>query len=363
MESLKIKVLIVDDDKEDYLLTKHYLLNINTVEYKVEWEDEYDAAIEKIRECQHDVYFVDYNLRGKSGVELVRSLVDEGFNVPFIFLTGMNNYKIDLEAMKAGATDYLIKSKINEEILERSIRYAIRQKDIENKLIESNNTKSKLFSIISHDLRSPFNALMQIVDVLEEGTKLPQELYVTLVQHIKNDSKATYELLQNILSWAQNETSTIQYNPEKNYLHSLIGEVIEQMLPLAKGKKITITNNISCGIKVFVDHNMIMLVVRNLLSNALKFTNNGGTICFNAIRNTEVVEIAIKDNGVGMNEDVLKNIFRKDSFVSSKGTNNEKGSGLGLKLCHEFVLRHNGEIWVESEPGIGSTFYFTIPVI
>lgn len=359
-----IKVLVIDDDEEDFFLTKHYLNKIHTSQYEIEWVNEFNIALKKVSEQVHDVYLIDYNLAGRNGIELVNQLIQKGVNAPYIFLTGMANYENDVQAMKAGAVDFLSKQKLNSEALERSIRYAIKQKRTENQLIESNNTKAKLFSIISHDLRSPFNALMQIIDMVEDSQNdLPKEVFASLIDHIKKDSMATYALLQNILGWAQNELDAITFKPQVYALNEIIEPVVEQMLPIANGKDIEIQTHVKKDVSAFFDKNMIVIILRNLISNAIKFTPESGKIEISSyyLENGKDTLVTVRDNGTGMSPETLQNLFRKDIFKSSRGTKNEKGTGLGLKLCNEFVQKNKGEMCAESELNKGSSLCFTLP--
>jgi len=364
MNTQYIKVLVIDDDEEDFLLTKDFLKNIHTSKYEVEWIDNFNNAADRISDLEHDVYLIDYNLPGHNGIELVSSLTKKGVNAPFIFLTGMPNYEKDLEAMQAGAVDFLSKKNLRPEILEKSIRYAIKQKETENKLIESNNTKAKLFSIISHDLRSPFNSLMQIIDMVEDvQNDLPKEIFNLLIETIKKDSKATYNLLQNILGWAQNELDAITFKPELLELSPIINEVVEQMQPVANRKKISIRVISGDKFKAYFDRNLVIIIIRNLISNAIKFTPDEGDVEISTKLLKEHVLVSVKDNGTGMSEETLQNLFKKDIFNSIRGTKNEKGTGLGLKLCNEFVLKNKGEMCAESELGNGSNICFSLPLL
>lgn len=236
-------------------------------------------------------------------------------------------------------------------------------KEREARLKEINATKDKLFSIIAHDLRSPFNSIIGLCELLmgneKEAHVAQSEKYVSL---INSSAKNTLILLDNLLNWAKYQTGQVSFNPKKTILSSLIREVINTSNSRALLKNISLNIIQNEEVEVYADENMVMIILRNLISNAIKFTNPEGKINVIVIPGTKEVEISISDNGVGMNEEKIKILFNISSNTTSLGTANEKGSGLGLVLCKEFVERLGGKIWVESEEGKGSDFKFTLPM-
>ncbi len=236
-------------------------------------------------------------------------------------------------------------------------------KESENKFRELNATKDKLFSIIAHDLRSPFNAILGLSELLIENFKnsetINSEKYL---RFINSSAKNTLVLLDNLLNWAKSQTGQITFNPQKINLTQIIQEIIEIKNPQAKLKNITIHITQLIEIEFYADKNMLTVILRNLISNAIKFTKSGGNINIAIISNKKQIEIIISDNGIGIHEEKLKTLFNTSSNTTSPGTEDEKGTGLGLILCREFVEKHGGMIWVESEVGKGSDFKFTLPL-
>jgi signal transduction histidine kinase len=233
----------------------------------------------------------------------------------------------------------------------------------EQKLKIANATKDKFFSIIAHDLRSPFNHILGFSELLIEKVNSlkvsEREKYLGI---INSSAKNTLALLDNLLNWAKSQTGQINFNPEKQVSSSICKEIIELLNPRAKNKNILLNYFESEEIIVFADPNMIKSILRNLISNAIKFTNSNGKIDIIALQNDNFIEIAVSDNGVGMNEETRNKLFSLETNETTIGTANEKGSGLGLILCKEFVEKHGGKIWVESELGKGSVFKFTLPL-
>ena len=236
-------------------------------------------------------------------------------------------------------------------------------KESEIKLRELNTTKDKLFSIIAHDLRSPFNNILGFSELLIGNLKdLEVAVSEKYLGFINSSAQNTLILLDNLLNWAQSQTGQITFNPKKINLSSIIREVIEQSNSLAIAKKISLIHKQADEIEAYADEDILKTVLRNLITNAIKFTKSGGNISVIAKREQNQVEIAISDNGVGINEETCQKIFNVSTNKTSLGTANEKGSGLGLILCKEFVEKLGGRIWVESEEGKGSDFKFTLPL-
>lgn len=233
----------------------------------------------------------------------------------------------------------------------------------EKDLKEAVNTKDKFFSIIAHDLRSPFNTILGFTElVIKKTKKIEATEYEKYFGFINSSAKKTLVLLDNLLNWAKSETGKISFNPEKQIFSSVVYEIFQLLNTNAENKNIILNFFESEEIIVFADPNMIRSILRNLISNAIKFTNQNGKIDVHALQHNKFVEIVVSDNGVGMDEKTQNKLFRPNSNLSTLGTANEKGTGLGLKLCKEFVEKHRGKIWVESAVGKGTIFKFTIPL-
>jgi len=233
----------------------------------------------------------------------------------------------------------------------------------EIQLRELNATKDKLFSIIAHDLRSPFNGILGFSELLIENIKdfelVESEKYLGI---INSSAKNTLNLLDNLLNWAKSQTGQIAFKPKKIILASIISETLELSQAIAIGKGISLAHKEPDDMEAYADKNMLKIVLRNLISNAIKFTKSGGNISVLAKTNQNHVEIAISDNGIGMNEETINKLFSIETNKTTIGTENETGSGLGLILCKELVEKQGGKIWVESELGKGSVFKFSLPM-
>ena len=232
----------------------------------------------------------------------------------------------------------------------------------EKELQELNATKDKFFSIVAHDLKNPFGSIINFANLLLSNLeKLDEEKLKKYVTAIFETSKQGFNLLENLLEWSRSQTGKIVYNPIKVSINSLVSANISLIEHTAAKKEISIQNNLDKNLIGFADPNMISTVIRNLLSNAVKFTGNKGKIrIFNTIKKG-IIEIHFQDTGVGIPKDDLPKLFRIDEDFSTRGTDNEKGTGLGLIIAREFVTRNKGEIKVTSIEGTGSTFSFSIP--
>ncbi len=223
-------------------------------------------------------------------------------------------------------------------------------------------TKDKLFSIIAHDLKAPFNSILGLSDLLQEdddSNDIEHSKY--LAKHIHTSAKNTLNLLENLLSWAKMQTGQMNFNPETLLLQDITNNVADILSASAKIKNISIEQNINNDIQIFADKNMLKSILYNLVSNAIKFTPQNGTVNINAEQTNTSTQIKITDNGVGISPKNQQNLFSLSSGTTSRGTEKEKGSGLGLILCKEFIDQHKGQIHVESEENIGTTFTIVLP--
>jgi signal transduction histidine kinase len=230
------------------------------------------------------------------------------------------------------------------------------------KLTETVATNAKFLSIIAHDLRSPFCSILGVMEILKlnlnDYDKNEIRNYLDLVY---NSANSTLILLDSLLEWAISQNIEKSFNPVKINLHELLVDEIKSIFNSATQKHITLNHFVTSDLNVTADLQMVKTILRNLISNAIKYTNTGGEITISASESKQYVEIVITDNGTGMSDEAQRNLFKIEKFHSTAGTNNEQGTGLGLLLCKEFVEMHGGTIRVESEPGKGSKFKFTLP--
>ena len=225
-----------------------------------------------------------------------------------------------------------------------------------------NTQKDLLFSIIGHDLRSPFSAIIGYCELLMMEVRSKNYESVEEFSGIVLDSsKKAMELLANLMEWAESQTGRLIYNPTRIALRDAVNEVTDMFNQIARQKDITIRKEIPNEMEILADKDMIATVIRNLVSNAVKFTKTGGEINIYTEEASNSITLCVKDSGVGMAIHDLEKLFRVDVTFTTLGTKNEKGTGLGLILCKEFVEKHEGKIWAETEKDLGSTFYVSLP--
>ena len=233
----------------------------------------------------------------------------------------------------------------------------------EKKLRELNSTKDKFFSIIAHDLKNPFSVLQsgaELLSIYLEKNNLAKAKSKS--QIISEATKQVNVLLENLLEWARSQTDALFFNPQNFIFKIFVSECIEEVKDLAGNKAISIFNEIPPEMKLFADKNLLSVVLRNLLTNAIKFTHKRGNISVKVRNEEEESEITVMDTGIGIAKDHQDKLFRMDAHYTRFGTASETGTSLGLILCKEFVEKHGGKIWVESDIDKGSEFKFPIPL-
>jgi PAS domain S-box-containing protein len=236
-------------------------------------------------------------------------------------------------------------------------------KSTEN-LKELNETKDRFISIISHDLRTPFSSILGFTDLLLNDKELDAESRLQYIQYIQESSKSMLSLVNSLLDWTRLQTGSIKFEPERINVREIVNKSIQILSGSAMQKGIKLTSEMERDFYVHADSGLLLQVFNNLISNAIKFTKTDGSIRISAGANIEKkqVEFSVKDTGVGINKEDIQKLFKVDTKFTTSGTSGEKGSGLGLSLVRDIILKHGGNIWVESEAGKGSEFVFSIPV-
>lgn len=238
----------------------------------------------------------------------------------------------------------------------------IKVEESEKKLVQLNSNKDQFISMLSHDLRSPFNSILGYLEILKSNVHTYDKKTIDEQLNIINASTHnTYQLLEDILLWSTSQSGKIQFAPQKIYLNRIIQGILDFHLINASSKDITIVQVPMENVSIYADLNMLKAIIRNIMSNAIKFTDPGGKIEISAFNNDDHCIISIKDNGKGMSQETIKNLWDFSNLNPQVGTSGEKGAGLGLSLSRDFVLKHYGEINIESEVGKGTIFIVKFP--
>ncbi len=388
MSMHKANILVVDDTHANLrLLTKM----LTKEGYAVRPVPAGKMAILSAETSPPDLILLDIMMPDMTGYEVCEQLkADECMRaIPIIFISALNEIFDMVKAFDLGGVDYITKPFRPEEVLARvETHLALRnlQKNLQQKnsqlqqeifertqaenalrrseqeLRELNASKDKFFSIIAHDLKGPLSSLKDLIQFTEEHLESyrPGKLKEIIVLQ-RSATENLFKLLENLLTWSRLQRGKIEYVPQQVDLKEIIVRSVELLAPTAEHKQITLRNLLQEKVKIYADPNMIDTVVRNLASNALKFTHSGGTVEILVQTNENDVEVSITDSGIGIAQEHLPKLFRIETKFKRLGTVREKGTGLGLILCKEFVERHGGRIWVESEVDKGSRFKFTLP--
>ena len=357
---MKYSVLIVDDNLTNLKLAASVL----NPYYKLFIADDGEKAIQIAETKSPHLILLDVMMPGISGYEVCKLLKQnvKTKDIPIIFLTAKTD-ESDIEmAFDSGGVDYVTKPFKVKELLSR-VKTQIDLKAALEALKEQIVNRDKFFSIIAHDLRSPFNGFLNMTELMAQGLMGFTEEELTETGKAMHESASNlYKLIENLLDWSRIQKGQIEYDPKEIEIGKIVSESLNAIYQRAAQKGITIKNEVAKDLKIYADEKMISTVLRNLISNAVKFTRRDGEVTIGSgLTDKGDVVISVKDNGVGIAVNDINKLFRIEEKVKSVGTDGEPSTGLGLLLCKEFVEKHNGRIWVESEEGKGSTFYFTLP--
>jgi len=271
-------------------------------------------------------------------------------------INGGITLKVDNQTIDSLKSIY--EGKINELLDENKILSKEREE-----LSRDTHTKEIFISVIAHDLKSPFQGLLGIFDIISESLdEISTEEIKKYLSYAKTSVKNLYVLIEELLEWSRLYLRQVQFEPVKCNLTLELSSVIDLYKSMIDNKKITVINYLKDKIEVYADENMLNSILRNLISNAVKYSNRGGSIIIKSKKQNGYIELSVTDQGVGISSEAQEKLFKIDKFFSTRGTENEEGSGLGLLLCKEMISLHGGEIWFETELGKGSTFYITLPL-
>ncbi|HOT76103.1 MAG TPA: hybrid sensor histidine kinase/response regulator [Candidatus Wallbacteria bacterium] len=360
-------ILVLDDEKTNIEIVKNSL----AVNYNVYYALKPGDAFNILRRIKIDLLLLDVMMPEMDGFEFCRTLkADEALkNIPAIFITGKNDTESVVKGFEEGAVDYITKPVQTEELEARvktqmELQRTKRQLEDTNKeLTKLNATKDRLFSIIGHDLRGPVGGIDSLLQFLLDTNDMGLEETRVYIKQLKSYASFATGLLENLLNWAITQEKQSALNYESFNLSDIITQCQQVLSMAADRKNITLKNTVNNDLIVEADKNMIMTVIRNLLSNGIKFTRPQGEVVIEASAAEGFLNVRVSDNGVGIAAENFGKIFNTAKENSSAGTDGEQGTGLGLFLCRELIEKHKGRICVESEEGKGSRFIFSIPLL
>ena len=363
------KILLVDDNPINIRVAAKILRSNN---YNISFSQSGKEALEKTQKVPFDLILLDVMMPDMDGYEVCQRLKQDPVTekIPVIFLTAKTEPESIVKGFEVGGADYVTKPFHGQELLSRvathlRLKQSLEQLNQTNRLLtESNETKDKMVSIISHDLLGPFGSIRESLEMLATNQVVMDDASMqSFVKALWQSIGNAYALLENLLYWARNQQGQMIYKPRILNMNQAVHETYDLLEGMAMIKEITLKSNLIDIYTAYADKNAVKTILRNLVVNAIKFTNPGGTITTRIIdKDDRFIEVSVCDNGIGMNQETMGNLFSAKAKNDPKwGTSGEKGVGLGLIITKEFIEKHNGTIRVDSTPGIGSTFYFTLP--
>ena len=367
-----VKLLIVDDDEDDFLLARELLNEITTGPCRLDWAPSYEAGREQLRQNTHDLCLMDYSLGARDGIELLAEAQSLGFTGPIILLTGMHQGEVDMQALQAGAVDYLVKASLTAEQLARAIRYALARREMERERVErlkaesENRSKSEFLAHLSHELRTPLSAILGFTELLLNSNNDIESGNHLRVVH--RNGKHLLGLLNDILDLSKIEAGKLELEPHQVYLSSFLTDIYFLMRGAALDKNLDLQMQTPTPLprRIVTDPTRLRQILLNLIGNAIKFTDDGCvTVRVEMLANgagKEQLHFSVMDTGVGITAESQEVIFQPFVQAKSSYAQAQAGTGLGLAISRQLVERLGGTIELASTPGKGSLFSFYIAV-
>jgi two-component system sensor histidine kinase/response regulator len=353
-------ILIVDDVAKNIQLVAKFLTKEG---YNLFFAQSGEAALKQVEGRGFDLILLDIMMPEMGGFEVCRRLKKNvrTSQIPIIFLTAKTDDESISKGFEAGGVDYVTKPFNPSELLAR-VKTHIQLQQREKELRDLNNAKDTLFAIIGHDLKTPFFTIMGLADILLSNyNEYSDTERKELITFINESAKSSHILLDNLLNWTRMQTGTIKSEPVNLNIEQIIIENVKLLQSQAHTKEVSLNYSIDGEILVFADVNMLNTILRNLISNAIKFTPREGSVKINVTKDDHIAIIEVIDTGIGIPMNKLEKLLSGKESFSTLGTENESGTGLGLILTKGFVQLNNGTLNVESNEGQGTTFRFTLP--
>ncbi|RZF92521.1 response regulator [Pseudoalteromonas sp. N1230-9] len=363
------RLLLVEDDEDDYILTCDYLEQLGSHTFDVEWLSCPEEAVNVLSENKHDICLLDYRLGASDGLEVLKSAVANGFRGPIIMLTGQSDDTLDSAALDAGAVDYLVKNEMSSSRFARAIRYALARRDVEDERVErlkaeaENRSKDRFLAHLSHELRTPLSSILGYTELLMQSEKnqhAHNELGV-----IYRNGKHLLSLLNDVLDLSKIAADKLELNCCDVNLDSLMADVYTLMRVSAvdKGLSLRFESQQALPLIINTDATRLRQILINIINNAIKFTNQGEIVvrAWTAwVNEREMLFFSIKDTGLGIAPEKQALIFKPFEQIADVESRDVGGAGLGLAICSELLTRMQGSIELESTQGVGSEFTLSI---
>jgi len=356
----KALIIIIDDTPLNIEVLSRILKSHG---YSVKSAMEGESGIELIKSNQPSLVLLDIMMPGLDGFQVCEKLKAEAetHDIPVIFISALTDMKDKMNAFRSGGVDYISKPFEMEEILARvNAHLTIREQSMHLETLLKE--RDKFFSIIAHDLKSPISVLMNGFEILQKNIDSFPEKIKPIISNLGETTSSTYNLLENLLNYARNKRGDTIFKPEKFDINRLLHEIVLLYNPIAKSKGIELIQQSQKPFEFKFDIKMIMTIMRNLVSNAIKFSNTGGKIELSLKIGIDNLSITVVDQGIGISDDVMSQILDRKSFYTTQGTHHESGTGLGLNICMEYIDYHKGKLEIQSKIGQGTSFIVHLPL-
>ncbi len=372
IETQQTIVLLIEDDEEDYILLQKVLAKVSHARYVVKWEQHFALGLLHMQEQDHDICLVDYRLGGDSGIDLLKEARGQGYNRPIIVLTGASEGDIDIQALQAGADDYITKELLQGDLLHRLIHYAIerrkaeqeRERLVREQIIrdEREARRNEFTSMIVHELKTPLSSLKGYSQLLGKRYKrVGDEQGTYLATRMDQQVYKLTGLIDELLDVTRLEGGQLPLRESTFAFDDLVEEVVADIQLTAEQHSITREGWTHATIRA--DRERIGQVLTNLLTNAIKYAPDSKNILVKLTCDTQSVTVCVQDSGPGIPKVNQARIFEPFYRIESPDQNFIQGLGLGLAIAAGLIERHHGRIWVESEERAGAAFWFTLPLI
>lgn len=360
-------ILIVDDNPNNI---KVIAIILRTLKYKIVIATNGEQAIDLVEQTRPDLILLDVMMPKIDGFETCKIIKSksENENIPVIFITALTDSDSLVKGFRVGGVDYITKPFNKDELVSR-VKTHLDLKLTRDRLIQTTNhleelnaLKDKMFSVIGHDLRSPLSSVKMTLEFLSQVKKSEDDPFAENINIMLKTTDEVFGLLENLLGWAKSESGNLNINKEVLKLDDIVFSIHMLNKGNIAQKNINFETDVTTSDTIFADLNTFKIVLRNLVSNSIKFTPDGGTIKILSEYKDDKVRITVADNGVGIEEENISKLFNPAIHHTTYGTKSEAGSGLGLTLCHDFIVKNDGRIWVESELGKGTQFHIELPI-
>ncbi len=362
-----IRVLIVEDDEDDWLITRKIFSKIKNSPFVIEWAPTYDEAIMRVEADVHDIYLIDYRLGEHTGTDILRLAHPENRRQPFILMTGVTDNDLEWKSLQLAAADYLVKGSFDSVLLSRTLFYALQRKYIEQQrvdhLVELNKAKEDFISIASHQLRTPATGVKQYLGMVIEGFAgdIPEAQLPLLTQAYESNERQL-RIINDLLKVAQVDSGKMRLRQQDEDINELVREVVNDHKPTVKDRDQTITLKLSpTPAIVRFDVDSMRMVLENIIDNASKYSMAETTIAVEVKIDAEMVHISIHDQGVGIGVDEQPHLFQKFMRIDNVLSKKVGGTGLGLYWAKHIIDMHGGSINYKQNKPNGSIFTICMP--